>query len=154
MSLLRAPWFAMVELFVPVGTGNFINFEQQPQLTTLIDQEIKIMGIEVYTPAVLANAPSGQPNAPVPELQKCLFTAINDDMQRIYQMPLLKLNNMQTLDGAGDLVPHSYDLQLFDRLNKVAWTKSKIEFTTPPANLPWSICLGIYYDKLQGEKTV
>lgn len=150
MSLLRTPWFTTVELFIPANASNYVNFVDQPQLTTLIDQEVKIMGIELFTPETLSTAPSGATMAPLAELQKMLLTLVNDDMQRIYQYPILGLNRVLS-NGAGAETPSVFDLQLFDRLTKIAWTKSKVEFVAAPAGNPYSVVFGIHYDKLSGE---
>jgi hypothetical protein len=102
---------------------------------------------------VLTNAPSGAVISPIAELRKAVLTINNDDQQRIYQIPLLSLNRTQSDDGAGLLTPSQWDLALFDRITKVAWTKSKVDFVQPPTG-PYSFLFGIHYDKIQGEKTV
>lgn len=148
MSLLKTPWFALIELEVMQNGRQLVQFDDQPQLTTLIDQNIKILGIEVFSDQVLAVAPSGNTVAPIAELQKAVLVLINDDKQRVYQYPVLGLNRIYASTAA--FIPHQNDLQLFDNLQKIAWTKSGCEFTAVTANAPYSILFGIHYEKLEG----
>lgn len=148
MSLLRTPWFSTVELFVPNAPGNRVNFQDQPQLTTLIDQQINILAVELFTADSLAVAPSGQAMASITELRKMMLTLVNDDMQRIYQYPVTAL--IRQRPGTNNQ-PNSYDLQLFDRLTKISWTKCYIEYATAAGAGPYSVVFGVHYDKLEGE---
>lgn len=148
MSLLKTPWFALIELKVTANGRQLMQFDDQPQLTTLIDQNIKILGIEVFSDAVLPIAPSGNTTAPLAELQKATLVLIDDDKQRVYQYPVLGLNRIYSDPAA--FIPHQNDLQLFDNLQKIAWTKSGCQFTAITANAPYSILFGIHYEKLEG----
>ncbi len=149
MSLLKTPWFALIELQVQANGRGLVQFTDQPQLTTLIDQNIKILGIELFADNVLPIAPSGNTVAPLAELQKAVLVLINDDKQRVYQYPVLGLNRVYSDPAA--FIPHVMDLQLFDNLQKIAWTKSGCEFTAATANAPYSILFGIHYEKLEGQ---
>lgn len=148
MSLLKTPWFTLIELNVTTNGRQLVQFDDQPQLTTLIDQNVKILGIEVFSDQVLAIAPSGATVAPLAELQKATLILINDDKQRVYQYPILGLNRIYA--DPANFVPHQNDLQLFDNLQKIAWTKSGCQFTAVTANAPYSILFGIHYEKLDG----
>jgi hypothetical protein len=148
MSLLRTPWFALIELQVLDNGRIQAQFADQPQLTTLVDQEIRILAVETYTDQVLSVAPSGLTVAPLAELQKATLMLIDDDKQKVYQYPVLGLNRIYS--DPGNFIPHQIDLQLFENLRKIAWTKSGCQFMAQTANAPYSIVFGIHYEKLEG----
>lgn len=154
MSLLRSPWTTLVELPVAVNSQMWVNFPDQPDLTTLIDQQIDILGIELIINSVLSNGPSGNINAILTEMQKATLVLVNDDKKRVYEFPVLTFNRMRNLTG-GVEQPNQQDLQLFSDLSKIAWTKSGIQFLVPPAfagSVPYSFLFQIHYSKTESGK--
>lgn len=151
MSLLKSPWVTLVELPVQNITGTWVNFPDQPDLTTLIDEQVNILAVELIPYTAMIMGPSGLANMPLADLQTAMLTLVNEDKKRVYNYPVLGLNRIYSTDS-GEVVPHISDLQLFQNLSKIAWTKSGVQFTQVPGNQPSCILFNVHYEKLSTEK--
>jgi hypothetical protein len=136
--------YELVELLIPAGAGNRVQFTDIPQLRTQNDQDIFVNQIEFFPLATYANSQTNQaipgtPNAEIPKAVLCLYV---QGEERIHYIPLAKLN---TINSAA---PFNVIETEFDSLARVDWTKSYIQFNAAVAGNPYIIPLGVNYVKI------
>lgn len=138
--------FELIELTVPAGfTGTKFNFTDIPQLRTQAGQIIHVQAIESYTVADVSLSPNGIAVITVAQsLQTFVVLNVNSE-ENIFRVPYVSFHRIDT--SAVTLSPFVHDLFYFDDLKSVDWTKSFVQFSAPPAVLPFSVLLGVHYIK-------
>lgn len=137
--------YELIELLVPAGTGNRINFQDIPQLRTQGDQNIFITAIDFFSLAAYSDSQVNQavPGTPNSEIAKAVLCLYIQGEERIHYIPLAKLNTIN--DG---VVPFNVVATEFDELVRVDWTKSYIQFNSAIAGAPYVMPFGISYTKI------
>ncbi len=137
--------FQVVEIKITTAAET-VNFPDVPQLRNDANQRIIIKGIELVTDNVLVNSVSDNTlvTAPVAELAKATLNLYDAGWQKIYQIPLLFFNHMQS--EWGNFIPFSEKLREIDDFRRVDWNKSQIVFVAAPAP-SYSIMLGVDYER-------
>lgn len=137
--------FEIVEIKITTATQT-VNFPDVPQLRNDANQAITIKAIEVVTDNVLTNSISDNTlvTAPVTELVKATLILYDDRWNKIYLMPLLFLNDVQS--EWGNFIPFQQKIREFNDLRRVDWNKSQISFVAAPTP-SYSIMLGVSYER-------
>ena len=133
---MRIKRFQAVEINVPSGsTLTRFQFPDQPQL-----RNAKIQGIQVYTPTAITKTPlSGATPTTLADLKQSFLTLYQGDLQILYRLPLLALNNIQDLTS-----PHVWELPEMNDID-ISWTKSSITTSTALGTTGVTYSFGIYY---------
>ena len=133
---MRIKRFQAVEINVPSGsTLTRFQFPDQPQL-----RNAKIQGIQVYTPTAITKTPlSGATPTTLADLKQSYLTLYQGDLQILYRLPLLALNNIQDLTS-----PHVWELPEMNDID-ISWTKSSITTSTALGTTGVTYSFGIYY---------
>lgn len=133
---MRIKRFQVIEVPVPSGsTLTFFSISDQPQLNNA-----KIQGIQVYTPTTITKTPlSGATPTTLADLKQSFLTLYQGDLQILYRLPLLALNNISDL-----LSPFIFELPEMNEFN-ISWTKSSITTATALGTTGVTYSLGIYY---------
>jgi len=128
--------FEAVEIPVPSGsTLTRFYFPDLPQL-----HSAKIQGLQVYTAASIALSPLTGSALPVlADLKKSFLTLYQGDLQVIYNVPLVALNNL--VDGS---TPYVFELPNINDIS-ISWTKSYVSLPTALATTNVAYSFGIYY---------
>lgn len=133
---MRIKRFQVIE--VPVLSGStltFFNIPDQPQL-----RNAKIQGIQVYTPTTITKTPlSGATPVTLADLKQSFLTLYQGDLQIIYRLPLLALNNISDLTS-----PFLFELPEMNDID-ISWTKSSITTATALGTTNVTYSFGIYY---------
>jgi hypothetical protein len=140
--------YELMELTVPAGAGTRVNFQDNPQLRTMIDQEIYVKDIELFLTNSYANSQVNPalPGLTLAEAIKAVLCLYVQGEERIHFIPLLKLNHIT--DAA---VPFQEQANQFADLAKVDWTKSYIQFSVAPAGTPYVMPFCVNYIKIQKQ---
>ena len=133
---MRIKIFQVIEVPVPSGsTLTFFSIPDQPQL-----RNAKIQGIQVYTPTAITKTPlSGATPTTLADLKQSYLTLYQGDLQILYRLPLLALNNIQDLTS-----PHVWELPEMNDID-ISWTKSSITTSTALGTTGVTYSFGIYY---------
>jgi hypothetical protein len=133
---MRIKRFQVIEVPVPSGsTLTFFSIPDQPQL-----RNAKIQGIQVYTPTAITKTPlSGATPTTLADLKQSYLTLYQGDLQIIYRLPLLALNNISDLTS-----PFIFELPEMNDID-ISWTKSSITTSTALATTGVTYSFGIYY---------
>jgi len=133
---MRIKRFQVIEVPVPSGsTLTFFAISDQPQL-----RMAKIQGIQVYTPTTITKTPlSGATPTTLADLKQSYLTLYQGDLQIIYRLPLLALNNVSDLTS-----PFIFELPEMNDID-ISWTKSSITTAAALATTGVTYSLGIYY---------
>jgi hypothetical protein len=133
---MRIKRFQVIE--VPVLSGStltFFNIPDQPQL-----RNAKIQGIQVYTPTTITKTPlSGATPVTLADLKQSFLTLYQGDLQIIYRLPLLALNNISDLTS-----PFIFELPEMNDID-ISWTKSSITTASALGTTNVTYSLGVYY---------
>lgn len=119
-------------------------FPDLPQLRTS-----KITGISFY-PSMIGNTadPNGVPLISLSNAQKCFLTLYSGDIQKVQNLPLLKMKNLYFYDpGSSDIIGNQEGIFALNDL-VIDFSKSYVSLasnTTIVGTLPLSINFGIYY---------
>lgn len=133
---MRIKRFQVIEVPVPSGsTLTFFSIPDQPQL-----RNAKIQGIQVYTPTAITKTPlSGATPTTLADLKQSYLTLYQGDLQILYRLPLLALNNISDLTS-----PFIFELPEMNDID-ISWTKSSITTSTALATTGVTYSFGIYY---------
>jgi hypothetical protein len=133
---MRIKRFQVIEVPVPSGsTLTFFSIPDQPQL-----RNAKIQGIQVYTPTAITKTPlSGATPTTLADLKQSYLTLYQGDLQILYRLPLLALNNISDLTS-----PFVFELPEMNDID-ISWTKSSITTSTALATTGVTYSFGIYY---------
>jgi hypothetical protein len=133
---MRIKRFQVIEVPVPSGsTLTFFSIPDQPQL-----RNAKIQGIQVYTPTAITKTPlSGATPTTLADLKQSYLTLYQGDLQILYRLPLLALNNISDLTS-----PFVFELPEMNDID-ISWTKSSITTSTALGTTGVTYSFGIYY---------
>lgn len=128
--------FEAVEIPVPNGsTLTRFYFPDLPQL-----RDAKIQAIQIYAAGTLAASPLTGSALPVlADLKKSFLTLYQGDLQVIYNIPMVALNNI-----ADSATPYVFELPSVNDIS-ISWTKSYISLPTALATTNVAYSFGIYY---------
>jgi len=133
---MRIKRFQVIEVPVPSGsTLTFFAISDQPQL-----RMAKIQGIQVYTPTTITKTPlSGATPTTLADLKQSYLTLYQGDLQIIYRLPLLALNNISDLTS-----PFLFELPEMNDID-ISWTKSSVTTAAALGTTGVTYSFGIYY---------
>lgn len=133
---MRIKRFQVIEVPVPSGsTLTFFSIPDQPQL-----RNAKIQGIQVYTPTAITKTPlSGATPTTLADLKQSYLTLYQGDLQILYRMPLLSLNNISDLTS-----PFVFELPEMNDID-ISWTKSSITTSAALGTTGVTYSFGVYY---------
>lgn len=124
---------------VPVPNGSTLTrffIQDQPQL-----RNAYIKGIQFYTPSVLTATPlTGSTPATLADMRKATLTLVSGDLQVVYNMPILNLNE---IDDATS--PFTFNLPEIQDIT-VSWVKSYIQLASAAATTNVAFSFGVYYE--------
>jgi hypothetical protein len=128
--------FEAVEIPVPNGsTLTRFYFPDLPQL-----RDAKIQAIQIYAAGTLAASPLTGSALPVlADLKKSFLTLYQGDLQVIYNIPMVALNNI-----ADSATPYVFELPSVNDIS-ISWTKSYVSLPTALATTNVAYSFGIYY---------
>lgn len=128
--------FEAVEIPVPNGsTLTRFYFPDLPQL-----RDAKIQAIQIYAAGTLATSPLTGSALPVlADLKKSFLTLYQGDLQVIYNIPMVALNNI-----ADSATPYVFELPSVNDIS-ISWTKSYVSLPTALATTNVAYSFGIYY---------
>ena len=134
--MLKIKRFEAVEIPVPNGsTLTRFYFPDLPQL-----RDAKIESIQIYAAGTLAASPLNGSALPVlADLKKSFLTLYQGDLQVIYNIPLVALNDIS--DGS---TPYVFELPMINDIS-ISWTKSYVSLPTALATTNVAYSFGIYY---------
>ena len=133
---MRIKRFQVIEVPVPSGSSlTFFSFPDQPQL-----RSAKIQGIQNYTPTTITKTPlSGATPTTLADLKQSYLTLYQGDLQIIYRLPLLALNNISDLTS-----PFLFELPEMNDID-ISWTKSSVTTAAALGTTGVTYSFGIYY---------
>lgn len=147
---MRTKRYELVELQVPANTsGTKVQFTDIPQLRTQTNQTITIQAIETFSNQAVTTSPTGIAVA-TPTQIKSAFLVLNvQGEENIFRIPLPQLNRViPDQITAANYVPSVDQLQQFEMLQMVDWTKSYVQFATAPNNVSaFSFLFGVHYTR-------
>ena len=134
---MKLKLFQSIEVPVPNGsTLTRFFFQDQPQL-----RNAYIKGIQFYTPTVLTATPlTGSTPATLADMKKATITLFSGDLQVVYNMPILNLNEMNDLTS-----PFTFNLPEIQDLT-ISWVKSYIQLASAAATTNVAFSMGVYYE--------
>ncbi len=133
---MRIKRFQVIEVAVPSGSSlTFFSIPDQPQL-----RMAKIQGIQIYTPTTITKTPlSGATPTTLADLKQSYLTLYQGDLQIIYRLPLLALNNISDLTS-----PFLFELPEMNDID-ISWTKSSVTTAAALGTTGVTYSFGIYY---------
>lgn len=133
---MRIKRFEAVEIPVPNGsTLTRFYFPDLPQL-----RNAKIEAVQVYIAGAISATPlTGSTPVTVADAKKSFLTLYQGDLQLIYNIPLIGLNNIQ--EGS---TPFIFDLPSMNDID-ISWTKSFVSLPTALSTTNVAYSFGVYY---------
>jgi hypothetical protein len=133
---MRIKRFESVEISVPNGSSlTRFFFPDLPQL-----RQAKIESVQVYVAGAISATPlTGSTPVTLADAKKSFLTLYQGDLQLIYNIPILALNNIQ--EGS---TPFVFELPGMNDID-ISWTKSFISTSTALATTNVAYSFGIYY---------
>jgi hypothetical protein len=134
---MRIKRFEAVEINVPNGsTLTRFYFPDLPQL-----RMAKIEAIQVYVAGAISATPlTGSTPVTVADAKKSFLTLYQGDLQLIYNIPILGLNNIQE----GTTTPFVFELPSMNDID-ISWTKSFVSLPSALATTNVAYSFGVYY---------
>jgi hypothetical protein len=134
---MRIKRFEAVEINVPNGsTLTRFYFPDLPQLRLA-----KIEAIQVYVAGAISATPlTGSTPVTVADAKKSFLTLYQGDLQLIYNIPILGLNNIQE----GTTTPFVFELPSMNDID-ISWTKSFVSLPSALATTNVAYSFGVYY---------
>lgn len=134
---MKLKLFQSIEVGIPNGsTLTRFFFQDQPQL-----RNAYIKGIQFYTPTVLTATPlTGSTPATLADMKKATITLFSGDLQVVYNMPILNLNEINDLTS-----PFTFNLPEIQDLT-ISWVKSYIQLASAAATTNVAFSMGVYYE--------
>jgi len=135
--MLRIERFEAVEIAVPSGsTLTRFYFPDLPNL-----RNAKITGIQVYTAGTITATPlTGSTPVTTADLKKSFLTLYEGDLQLVYNVPMLTMNNM--VNSAAD--PYTFELPTINGIT-ISWVKSYVSLPTALSTTSVAYSFGVYY---------
>lgn len=120
-----------MELIVGAGTtGIQTKFQDIPELRSDTDKDALIFSIAVSCAEAVPLTFTGNTNATFAQVQNAFLTLYILGTEEIFQVPLIRFLNIK---GNTDAYFNTYELFETQPL-RVDWTKSFVQFATPPDN--------------------
>lgn len=141
----------LVEIDVTTNGLAKVVFPDVANLRNQEDQIIIIKKIQPITDTVLTNGPiSGNPVAPLTELQKISLVLYCEGWEKGQMIPILSLNSMFT-EGSG--IPYRMTPVKFDSWRNLDWNKSYLQYSngTVIAGAPYTVLFDVEYVKLRKD---
>ena len=137
--MIRIERFEAVEINVPSGsTLTRFYFPDLPNL-----RNAKISAIQVYTAGTITATPlTGSTPVTTADLKKSFLTLYQGDLQLVYNVPMISLNNMVT--GATP-DPYTFELPAINGIT-VSWVKSYVNLPSALATTGVAYSFGVYYN--------
>lgn len=133
---MRIKRFEAVEINVP--SGSTLTRFYFPSLSQL--KNAKIEAIQVYAAGSISATPlTGSTPVALADLKKSSLTLYQGDLQLIYNIPLVALQNIS--DSA---TPFVYDLPSMNDID-ISWTKSFVSLPTALGTTNVAYSFGVYY---------
>jgi len=134
---MRIKRFEAVEINVPSGsTLTRFYFPDLPQL-----RNAKIEALQVYVAGAISATPlTGSTPVTVADAKKSFLTLYQGDLQLIYNIPLLGLNNIQE----GTTTPFVFELPSMNDID-ISWTKSFVSLPSALSTTSVAYSFGVYY---------
>jgi hypothetical protein len=131
---MRIKRFEAVEINVPSGsTLTRFYFPDLPQL-----RNAKIEAVQVYAAGSISATPlTGSTPVALADLKKSFLTLYQGDLQLIYNIPLVALQDIS--DSA---TPYVFQLP---SMNDISWTKSFVSLPTALGTTAVAYSFGVYY---------
>jgi hypothetical protein len=135
--MLRIERFEAVEIAVPSGsTLTRFYFPDLPNL-----RNAKITGIQIYTAGTITATPlTGSTPVTTADLKKSFLTLYEGDLQLVYNVPMLTMNNM--VNSAAD--PYTFELPTINGIT-ISWVKSYVSLPTALSTTSVAYSFGVYY---------
>ena len=135
--MIRIERFEAVEISVPSGsTLTRFYFPDLPNL-----RNAQITAIQVYTAGTISATPlTGSTPVTTADLKKSFLTLYEGDLQLVYNVPLISLNNI--VNSATD--PYTFELPSVNGLT-ISWVKSYVNLPTALATTGTAYSFGVYY---------
>lgn len=140
--------YEVVEIIVPAGTTGFIPFPDAPNLRNQNDQRIILTDLE-YFPVYAYGASqknNGVVGAPIAEIPKMAVVLYVNGEESIFRIPVSKLNYSQNI-GLG--ATFTQERVPFNRLERLDWPKSYVQYNAAPAGVPYVLPFGVTYLKFK-----
>ena len=136
--MIRIERFEAVEINVPSGsTLTRFYFPDLPNL-----RNAKISAIQVYTAGTITATPlTGSTPVTTADLKKSFLTLYQGDLQLVYNVPMISLNNM--VNSAAD--PYTFELPAVNGIT-VSWVKSFVNLPTALGTTNVAYSFGVYYN--------
>ena len=119
--MIRLERFEAVE--IPVSSGSTLTrwyFNDLPNL-----RNAKITAIQIYTAGTISATPlTGSTPVTTADMKKSFLTLYQGDLQLVYNVPMLTLNNM--VNSAAD--PYTFELPAVNGIT-VSWIKSYVSLS-------------------------
>jgi len=135
--MIRLERFEAVE--IPVSSGSTLTrwyFNDLPNL-----RNAKITAIQIYTAGTISATPlTGSTPVTTADMKKSFLTLYQGDLQLVYNVPMLTLNNM--VNSAAD--PYTFELPAVNDLT-ISWVKSYVSVPTALATTGVAYSFGVYY---------
>jgi len=135
--MIRLERFEAVE--IPVSSGSTLTrwyFNDLPNL-----RNAKITAIQIYTAGTISATPlTGSTPVTTADMKKSFLTLYQGDLQLVYNVPMLTLNNM--VNSAAD--PYTFELPAVNDLT-ISWVKSYVSVPTALATTGVTYSFGVYY---------
>lgn len=148
--MFRTKRFQLIELIVPAtvtAANSNVMFGNQPQLQSILGDNVYVKAIEVFSDRALAASPlsTGTTVANSAAIRNATLTLLIKGEESMQKIPLTMLSRIFT-DTGGTFVPNVYQLFLLKNIFEVDWTKSYLTLVAAPAAPPLSYLFGIHYD--------
>lgn len=137
--------FEAVEIQVPSGsTLTRFFFQDLPNLTGRNGYPVKIQSIVFYNRDIISKSPlTGSNLVTTADMQKSFLTIYQGDLQILYNIPVVSLNNLQTGTSSA---PFSSLQPLLCNLENISWTKSFVSLPSSLSTTDVVYAIGVYYD--------
>lgn len=146
---MRTKRYELVELIVPANTTSRAMFKDLPNLRTQGNNKVQVQAIQAFCIKQVSVSPSGVAMCAIADFMKAYLVLNVAGEEKVFQMPLAQLNTVRPdAVTAAEYVPSVSDLQMFENLEGVDWTKSYVQFGSAPAATAFSILFGVHYTRL------
>ena len=136
--MIRIERFEAVE--IPVPSGSTLTRFYFPDLPNL--RNAKISAIQIYTAGTITATPlTGSTPVTTADLKKSFLTLYQGDLQLVYNVPLISLNNI--VNSAAD--PYVFELPAVNGIT-VSWVKSYVNLPTALGTTNVAYSFGVYYN--------
>jgi hypothetical protein len=136
--MIRIERFEAVEINVPLNSSlTRYYFNDLPNL-----RNAKITSIQVYTAGTITATPlTGSTPVTTADLKKSFLTLYAGDLQLVYNVPMISLNNM--VNSAAD--PYTFELPTINGMT-ISWIKSYVSLPSALSTTNVAYSFGVYYN--------